>query len=74
MRARAVIHFAYPRDPGGDLAQLGELFLDLLPEGDAQLTRETAVALLDGAQLLLLRLSRGGIKQSLEPVGDAGHG
>ncbi len=72
--ARAIAHLAHQRHAGGDLAQLREVALDLLPERHAELGGECAVALLDGAQLLLLRIADGGIEQSLEPVGDAGDG
>ena len=64
----------HQRDPGGDLAQFGEVALDVVPQGDAQLRRQAPVAVLDGAQLLLLRLTDGGIQESLEAVGDAGNG
>ena len=73
-RARALAHLAHQRHPGGDLAQFREVPLDLLAHRDAELRGEPAMALLDGAQLLLLRLSDGGIQQPLEPVGDARRG
>ena len=59
-------------DAGGDLAQLREMALELLPGSHAELGGEAPVALLDGPQLLLLRLPDGRIEQPLQPIGDAG--
>ena len=61
-------------DPGGDLAQLRQVPLDILPERDAEVCGQAPVALLDGAQLLVLGLADRGVQQPLESVGDAGDG
>ena len=42
------------------------------PSGTAEVCGQTPVALLDGAQLLLLGLADGRIQQPLEAIGDAG--
>ena len=41
-RAGALAHLAHQRHPGGDLAQLGEVALDLLPERHRELARRAA--------------------------------
>src|ERR1700733_14983924 len=73
-RPGAIAHLAHQRHPGGDLAQLREIALELLPGSHAELGGEVPVALLDGAQLLLLRLALRRVQQPFQPVGDARYG
>ena len=73
-RAGALAHLAHQGDAGADLAQLGEVALHLLRERHRELARELPVALLDGAQLLLVRLADRRIEHALEAIGDAAEG
>ena len=68
--AGALAHLAHEGDACGDFAQLCDVALDLLAQGHGEFGGKAAVAFLDRAQLLLLRLSDRSIEQPLEPIGD----
>ena len=74
-RARAVAHLAHERDPGGDLAQLREVALDLNAAAECRARRRAAGgAPRWRAAPLSCACAEGGIEQLLQAIGDAGEG